>query len=373
VEALTTETRNELRLALLPGDGIGPEVVAEALKILTAAAGVGHWRLHVRRGLVGGAAVDATGDPLPPETLHLCRESDAVLFGAVGGPQWDALPGPQRPESGLLRLRQALGAYANLRPVRLYPALAGASPLRREVVADGVDVLIVRELTGGLYFGQPKERRGDAAVDTMAYSAEEVRRVARVAFEAARLRRRRVTSVDKANVLETSRLWREVVTQVAREYPDVELEHVLVDNFAMQLVARPGRYDVVVTENTFGDILSDLAAALVGSIGLLPSASLGAPGSVGLYEPIHGTAPDIAGRGIANPVGAILSAAMLLRYTLGRDAQARRIEEAVEEVLTAGYRTADVMTPGATRVSTGEMGDRILEAWRAREARADVG
>jgi 3-isopropylmalate dehydrogenase len=361
--ALRVQAKESAGIVLLPGDGIGPEVTGEAARVLEAVAAEGGWRLQARPAPIGGAAVDATGEPLPAETLRLCLESDAVLLGAVGGPRWDGLPGPQRPESGLLALRKGLGAYANLRPVRLLPCLAASSPLKDSVVAEGVDLLIVRELTGGLYFGQPKERRGDGAVDTLAYTAGEVRRLARVGFEAARLRRRRVTSVDKANVLETSRLWRAVVEEVARDYPDVELEHVLVDNCAMQLVQRPGRFDVLITENTFGDILSDLGAVLSGSIGLLPSASLGDPGRPGIYEPIHGTAPDIAGQGLANPCGAILSSALLLRYSLGRDAEATRLERAVEQVLEAGFRTADLASTGGTRVGTKEMGDRIIEAY----------
>lgn len=350
-------------IVLLPGDGIGPEVTAQALRVLQVVATEGGWRLEASEAPMGGASIDATGEPLPAETLRLCQGSDAVLLGAVGGPRWDGLPGPQRPETGLLALRKGLDVYANLRPVRLLPSLVGASPLKESVVAGGVDLLIVRELTSGLYFGRPKERRGDTAVDTMSYSVAEVRRLARVGFEAARLRRRRLTSVDKANVLETSRLWRSVVVELAAEYPDVELEHILVDNCAMQLVQRPDRFDVLITENTFGDILSDLGAVLSGSIGLLPSASLGDSGRPGIYEPIHGTAPDIAGQGLANPCGSILSAALLLRYSLGRDGEATRLERAVEQVLEAGWRTADLATMGGRSVGTKEMSDRIIEAY----------
>jgi 3-isopropylmalate dehydrogenase len=359
--------KSKYEVAVLPGDGVGPEVTAQAVRVLEEAARLGGWDVRCREALLGGAAVDATGEPLPEDTRALCLRCDAVLMGAVGGPRWDKLPGPQRPETGLLAVRQALSVYANLRPVRLLPALAACSPLRAETVAKGIDMLIIRELTGGLYYGQPKERRGDSAVDTMAYSRTEVARLARVGFEAARGRRRHVTSIDKANVLESSRLWREVVTEVAAGYPDVTLEHALVDSAAMQLVLRPSRFDVIVTENTFGDILSDLGAVLAGSIGLLPSASLGDPGGIGLYEPIHGTAPDIAGQDVVNPVGAILSVAMMVRHSFGRDDEARRIESAVEQVLTAGQRTADVMTPGATRIGTAAMGERVLAAMAARE------
>jgi 3-isopropylmalate dehydrogenase len=353
-----------MRIAVLPGDGIGPEVVAEALKVLRALEPAG-LRLETVQGDVGGAAVDAQGDPLPADTLALARGADAILFGAVGGPRYDTLPRPQRPEQGLLRLRKELGLFANLRPARVFPGLEDASALKREVV-DGLDLLIVRELTGDIYFGQPRgihrlpggEREG---YDTMRYSESEIRRIAHVAFAAARGRARRLCSVDKANVLETTQLWREVVTEVGRDYPDVELSHLYVDNAAMQLVRWPKQFDVIVTGNMFGDILSDAASALTGSIGLLPSASLDAH-QKGLYEPIHGSAPDIAGKGLANPLATILSAALMLRYSLRQEAAARRIERAVEAVLRAGLRTADLARGTERTVGTAAMGDAVVEA-----------
>ncbi len=361
-------------MLFLPGDGVGPEVTAEARKVLEVAGRRAGASFEFDTGLVGGAAVEATGVPLPPQTLRAARRADAVFLGAVGGPRWDGLPADRRPEAGLLALRRALGVHANLRPFRVHPGLAGASPLRSEVVAGGVDVLIVRELVGGLYFGRPRGRwphpSGARAVDTMAYCTGEVRRVARVAFGLARRRRRRLASVDKANVLETSRLWREVVEEEAAAFPDVELEHVLVDTCAMRLVQRPRSFDVILTENTFGDILSDLAAGLVGSIGLLPSASLadaGAPAggtrrSPGLYEPVHGSAPDIAGRGVANPVGAILSAALLLRHGCGLEAAARRVEGAVWTTLAGGAHPPDLGGGSGRPLGTAELGDRIARA-----------
>jgi 3-isopropylmalate dehydrogenase len=351
------------RVVLLPGDGIGREVAAEAALVLRDAARAADRDLEMIEMPVGGAALDRGLEPLPAESLEAARRADAVLLGAVGGPKHDGLPRDRRPEQALLGLRRGLGAYANLRPVKPHPALAGSSPLRPEVVR-GTDLLIVRELTGGIYFGTPRglEGRGDArrARNTMAYTAGEVRRIARVAFEAARGRRGRVASVDKANVLETSQLWREVVIETARDYPDVRLDHLYVDNAAMQLLARPSEFDVIVTENLFGDILSDEAAMLAGSIGMLPSACLGE--GPGLYEPVHGSAPDIAGRGIANPLGAILSAAMLLRHSLGLPAAADRVEAAVARVLDEGARTADLARPGETPVSTREMGGRVRAA-----------
>jgi 3-isopropylmalate dehydrogenase len=314
---------------------------------------------------VGGAAYDATGHPLPPKTLELCRRSEAVLFGAVGGPRWDGVQPPAlRPEVGaLLPLRKHLGLFANLRPARLYPALAGASSLREDLTGGGLDILVVRELTGGIYFGEPKGRSDDGkeATDTCRYSAAEIERIARVGFEAARKRSKRLCSVDKANVLETSRLWRETVSRLAEEYPDIELTHMLVDNCAMQLVRNPRQFDTIVTENMFGDILSDEAAMLTGSLGMLPSASL-AQGSFGLYEPIHGTAPDIAGQDKANPLATILSAAMLLNYSLGMPNAAADVERAVERVLESGARTADIATPGESVIGTREMGLLVLEA-----------
>jgi len=338
----------------LPGDGIGPEVVAEARRLVDA-VGADHdlsvtWENH----LIGGISIDTHGVALTDAVLEACRASDAVLLGAVGGPKWDTTdPDRPRPEQGLLGLRAGLGLFANLRPVRPFPALYDASPLRRERI-DGTDLLVIRELTGGIYFGE-RGREGDAAYDTCRYTREEVRRVAAWGFRAAGGRRGKVTSVDKANVLESSRLWREVVLEVAAEHPGIELEHMLVDNAAMQLVARPSDFDVIVTENMFGDILSDEAAMITGSIGMLPSASLGDSGP-GLYEPVHGSAPDIAGRGIANPIATCLSAAMMLRYSLDCVAGAERIEAAVAALLDAGHRTPDLGGTLATR----EVGDLLL-------------
>jgi 3-isopropylmalate dehydrogenase len=392
-------------ITLLPGDGIGPEVVAEARRVLDAtAARFGH-TFDYRQGLIGGGAIDATGAALPPETLDLCLGSDAVLLGAVGGPQWSDPRASVRPEQGLLQLRAALGVYANLRPVRVLDALADASPLRPERVR-GVDMLIVRELTGGLYFGRPQGREvvdgQRSAVDTLRYGEDEIRRVVGMAFELARGRRGKVTSVDKANVLASSRLWREVTHEVAAQYPDVTLEDVLVDACAMYLINRPADFDVIVTENMFGDILSDEASMIAGSLGMLPSASLGRPPTAngrppqeqgpgsrfqvpgaersalapgpwplapssrpGLYEPIHGSAPDIAGRGIANPLATILSAAMLLRWSLGLAAEADAVEAAVGRVLDEGCRTADIARPGEATIGTVAMGERVAASLAA--------
>lgn len=350
-------------IALLPGDGVGPEVIREARKVLLAVGKRYSRRFAFTEGLIGGAAIDAAGTPLPEDTLEICRKSGAVLLGAVGGAKWDGLPGDKRPEAGLLGLRKALRVFANLRPVRVFPALVGASTLKRHVV-ERVDLVVVRELTGGVYFGQPRGRfAGDAgiqALDTMVYTRSEVERVARVAFRLASKRRRKVTSVDKANVLESSRLWREVVTEVSQDYPNVELNHMYVDNCAMQLIRDPRQFDVVLTENMFGDILSDEAAMLTGSLGMLPSASLG-HGRTALCEPVHGSAPDIAGKNIANPLATVLSAAMLLRYSLGLDEESRAVEEAVTRVLEKGYRTADIFMEGTTLVGTAEMGDLLVE------------
>jgi len=351
-----------MRITVLPGDGIGPEVVAEALKVLRALESDG-LQLQFTEADVGGIAVDRYGDPLPAQTLALARTSDAVLFGAVGAPRYDNLPRGQRPEQGLLRLRKELDLFANLRPARVFPGLGEASALK-PLIVEGLDILIIRELTGDIYFGQPRgihtvepgEREG---FDTMRYRESEIRRIAHVAFQSARGRSRRVCSVDKANVLETMQLWREVVTGVAREYPDVALSHMLVDNAAMQLVRAPRQFDVIVTGNMFGDILSDEASAITGSIGMLPSASLDARHK-GLYEPIHGSAPDIAGKGIANPLATILSAAMMLRFSLRQEAFAQRIEHAVEAVLRAGLRTADLARAGETAISTAAMGDAVV-------------
>jgi 3-isopropylmalate dehydrogenase len=351
-------------ITLLPGDGIGPEVVAEGQKVLRAvAAKFGH-TFTFTQVLAGGIAIDQTGDPLPDETLQTCRASDAILLGAVGGPRWSDPRASVRPEQGLLRLRKELGLFANLRPVKVVPALAESSPLKSDLVGE-VDLVIVRELTGGLYFGQPQGRRDDengrAAVDTLSYTESEIERLMRVAFDLARMRRKKLTSVDKANVLASSRLWREVAHEVARDYPDVEYEDLLVDACAMHLLRRPGTFDVIATENMFGDILSDEASMLAGSLGMLPSASLGSQ-SPGLYEPIHGSAPDIAGQGIANPLATILSAAMLLRSSLNLVAEANAVESAVESVLAAGHRTADLVALGQPTVSTQDMGDLVVAA-----------
>jgi len=350
-----------MKIAVLPGDGIGKEIVAQAVRVLQRLA----LPLELEEAPVGGAGVDATGDPLPEATLRLARAADAILFGAIGGPQYDGLPRDKRPERGLLRLRKELGLFANLRPATVFPELAQASSLKPELVA-GLDIVIVRELTGDIYFGEPRgiqtlasgEREG---FNTMRYREGEIRRIARVAFEAARKRGRKLCSVDKANVLETTELWRQVVSEVGKDYADVALTHMYVDNCAMQLVRNPKQFDVIVTGNMFGDILSDEASMLTGSIGMLPSASLDEKGK-GLYEPIHGSAPDIAGQGVANPLATIISAAMMLRYTFGRTAEAERIESAVRKALQAGLRTADIHTEGSRKVGTAEMGDAVLGA-----------
>jgi 3-isopropylmalate dehydrogenase len=353
------------KILMLPGDGIGPEIVAEAIKILEVLRRDHGLAVEWDQGLIGGAACDAMGKPLPSETLATAREADAILLGAVGGPKWDKLERALRPERGLLAIRSELQLFANLRPALLYPQLADASSLRAELVA-GLDILIVRELTGDVYFGQPRgvrtlengEREG---FNTMSYRESEIERIIRTAFEIALQRRGRVCSVDKANVLEVSELWREVATAVAKKYPQVELSHLYVDNAAMQLVRAPMQFDVIVTGNLFGDILSDCAAMLTGSIGMLPSASLDAAGK-GMYEPVHGSAPDIAGQGVANPLATILSLAMLLRYTLERADLAKRVEQAVENVLRQGLRTADIMNHNTRQVSTQAMGDAVAAA-----------
>lgn len=350
-----------LNIAVLPGDGIGPEVIDEAIKVLEATGR----NFNFEHALLGGAAYDATGHPLPPSTLDLCRKSDAVLMGAVGGPKWDKIePAELRPEIGaLLPLRSELNLFANIRPAKTLRALMHASPLKEG--RSLVDLVVVRELTGGIYFGKPRERRdnGDTAIDTCVYTRAEVMRIARRGFQVARQRQSRLVSVDKANVLETSRLWREVVDDVAKDYPDVSLSHMLVDNCAMQLVRDPGQFDVILTENMFGDILSDEASMITGSLGLLPSASLSEPKGTdtvfGLYEPVHGSAPDIAGQGRANPLAAILSAAMMLRFSFGDGETADRIEAAVEDTLSAGLRTADIFESGTRLVSTKELGDAV--------------
>ncbi|MDH5535299.1 MAG: 3-isopropylmalate dehydrogenase [Betaproteobacteria bacterium] len=353
-----------MKIAILAGDGIGSEIVAQAIKVLKALAKDG-LKVEFEDAPFGGAGVDACGDPLPEPTLTLAREADAILCGAVGGPKYDALPRAQRPEQGILRIRKALGLFANLRPALLYPELVGASTLKPEVVS-GLDLMIVRELTGDIYFGEPRGRRQNAAgaregFDTMLYSEPEIRRIAAVGFQTAMKRGRKLTSVDKENVLETSRLWREIVTDVARNYPDVALSHMYVDNAAMQLVRSPKQFDVIVTGNMFGDILSDAASMLTGSIGMLPSASLDANGK-GLYEPVHGSAPDIAGKNIANPLATILSIAMMMRYTFDEESWAQRIEHAVKAVLARGYRTADIFEPGTQKTGTAEMGDAVVAA-----------
>ncbi len=347
-------------ITLLPGDGIGPEVITAAERVLRLVAEHSGTDFQFTERAVGGAAIRKLDSPLPDATLETCRKSHAVLLGAVGGPDFDALPPQQRPEAGLLRLRKELGGFANLRPACFYESLADCSPLRREVLQDA-DILIVRELLGGLYFGEPRGQSAHEAFNTLRYSEAEVERVARVAFEAARKRRHKVTSVDKANVLETSRLWRQTVTRVAAEYPDVTLDHMYVDNCAMQLVTQPARFDVIVTENLFGDVLSDEAAALTGSLGMLASATIG--GSVDLYEPVHGSAPDIAGKGIANPLGAIATVALMLRHTFNMEQQATDVEAAIGRVLAAGYRTADLRGTGTRAiVGTEQMGALVEHA-----------
>ena len=354
-----------MKICVLPGDGIGPEIIAQAVRVLNSL----DLKFELEEALLGGAAVDATGCPYPEATQKLAREADAVLLGAVGGPQWDSLPREKRPERGLLGIRKDLNLFANLRPAILYPELANASTLKPEVVA-GLDILIIRELTGDIYFGQPRGRRtavdghfpgAEEAFDTMRYSRPEIERIAHVAFQAARKRSKKVTSVDKANVLETFQLWKDVMTDVGQQYPDVELQHMYVDNAAMQLVKAPKAFDVVVTGNMFGDILSDEASMLTGSIGMLPSASLNSSNQ-GLYEPSHGSAPDIAGKGVANPLATILSAAMMLRFSLNQEAAAQRIEAAVQKVLAQGLRTPDIYSEGTTKVGTAQMGDAVVKA-----------
>ena len=354
----------EYRIAVIPGDGIGPEIVGQALLVLEAVGRRFGHTFHTEKLLAGGCAIDKTGGCLPQETIDTCLKSDAVLLGAVGGPKWDAVPGDQRPEKALLRLRESLGLFANLRPAILHAPLKGACPLKPELVPDGLDILIVRELTGGIYFGARGRREGKygpEAFDEEAYSVFEVQRIARVAFAAAQKRHKRLCCVDKANVLETSRLWRATMHRLAAEYPDVTCEDMLVDNCAMQLVRNPGQFDVVVTENMFGDILSDEASMITGSIGLLPSASIG-DSAPGLYEPIHGSAPDIAGQDKANPIATILSAAMMFRYSFQLPEEAGAIEAAVDRVLAAGWHTADTAGDAERLVGTREMGRLICEA-----------
>ena len=359
-------------IVVLPGDGIGPEVTAEGVRVLQAVGKRYGHAFNLTKDLIGGAAIDAYGTALREQTTQRCKGCHAILFGAIGGPKWDDPQAPVRPGDGLLALRKALGLYANLRPVKVYPFLQDAGPLKPAVV-EGVDLLMVRELTGGLYFGLPKKRwsttRGRRGVDSLRYSEREIERILRVGFELARGRRKRLTSVDKSNALETSRLWRQLAQELAWEYPDITLEHMLVDNCAMQLIQNPHRFDVIVTENTFGDILSDESSVLAGSLGMLPSASLaGVPAAGGrrrargLYEPIHGSAPDIAGQGNANPLATILSVALMLRYSLGLPKEAQAVEYAVEQVLEKGYRTPDLATQGQRAVTTAQMGQAVAEA-----------
>ncbi|MBE0507294.1 MAG: 3-isopropylmalate dehydrogenase [Marinospirillum sp.] len=357
------------KILVLPGDGIGPEITAEAVKVLEICRDKFGLDVSWEEGLVGGAGFDATGEPLPPETLEKAKAADAILLGAVGGPKWDKLPDiSKRPERGLLGIRKQLGLFGNLRPAILYPQLADASSLKPEVVS-GLDIMIVRELTGGIYFGQPRgirelENGEKEGFNTYVYSESEIRRIGKVAFEMARKRNKRVCSVDKANVLEVTMLWRDVMEEVGRDYPDVELSHMYVDNAAMQLVRAPKQFDVLVTGNMFGDILSDEAAMLTGSIGMLPSASLDA-NAKGMYEPCHGSAPDIAGLGVANPLATILSVSMMLRYSFGEGELAGKIEQAVSDVLDQGLRTADIVSAGMTKVGTAQMGNAVVKALKA--------
>ena len=354
--------KKSCRITILPGDGIGPEIMEAALEVLKAIEKKYDVSFEFKEGLIGGAAIDATGEPLPEETLKIAKESDAVLLAAVGGEKWDNLPTDKRPEKGLLKIRKELELFANLRPGKAYSALLDSSPLKENLIK-GVDLLVIRELTGGIYFGEPRgieERNGEkVGYNTMIYYEHEIKRIAKLAFELARNRRKKVTSVDKANVLEVSAVWREVVTETHADYQDVELEHMYVDNCAMQLVRRPKDFDVIVTGNLFGDILSDEAGALTGSLGMLPSASIGE--RYALYEPVHGSAPDIAGQGIANPIAMILSAAMMLDITCKLPEAARDIENAVEKVLEEGYRTGDIWSPGTKKVNTKEMTQAIIE------------
>jgi 3-isopropylmalate dehydrogenase len=350
------------KIAVLEGDGIGTEVVAEAIKVMEAVARKQNMKLNFSYGLAGGAALDEFGIPLPDETLKLCLNSDTVLLGAVGGPKWESNPHHLKPEQALLKLRKELGLFANVRPAKVYPALAGASTLRREIV-ENIDLIVMRELTGGIYFGEPKgiNNNGKERVgfNTLIYSESEIERIARSSFDMAMKRRKKVTSVDKANVLDVMQLWREVVTQIAKDYPEVELNHMYVDNCAMQLIRNPKQFDIICTGNLFGDILSDEAAMLTGSIGMLPSASLGE--NTAMYEPVHGSAPDIAGKGIANPLATIASLAMMFKYSFNMPAESDAIESAIDAVLKKGYRTADLVEDGKKTVSTSEMGDLVVE------------
>lgn len=347
----------EYKIAVLKGDGIGPEIITEAIKVLDKVAEKYGHKFVYQRGYLGGESIDKYGVPYSEETSRICRNSDAILLGAVGGPKWNEIEADKRPEKGLLAIRKELAVYTNLRPAILFKELRSASPLKDEIVEDGLDVMIVRELTGGIYFG-PREYSEEKAVDTMPYTRNEIERIARKAFEIARNRNKKLTSVDKHNVLDTSKLWRKIVNEVAKDYPDIEVSHMYVDNAAMQLIINPRQFDVILTENMFGDILSDEASMLTGSLGMLPSASLG-DGKLGLYEPCHGSAPDIAGQNIANPIATIMSAAMMLRYSFGLEKEALAIEKAVQDVLSQGYRTADIYTEGTKKIGTAEMGSQI--------------
>ena len=354
---------NTYRITVLRGDGIGPEIVNEAVKVLDKVSEKFNFGVEYTDALIGGCAIDAVGEPLPQDTIDKCKASDAVLLGAVGGPKWDGMQGNKRPEAGLLGIRSALGLFANLRPAVIFESLKDASPIKPELIGDSLDIMVVRELTGGIYFGERGRDTVDgveSAYDTERYSVPEIERIARIGFEMAKKRNCKLCSVDKANVLESSRLWRATVARIGEEYPEVEITNMYVDNCAMQLVRNPGQFDVLLTSNIFGDILSDEASMISGSIGMLSSASLG-PGKLGMYEPSHGSAPDIAGQGIANPIATILSAAMLLRYSFDLDEEAAAVEAAVKKVLEDGYRTVDIMSEGCTQVGTKEMGDLICE------------
>lgn len=348
----------EKKITVLPGDGIGPEVVASAVEVLKAVAKRFQHTFHIAYATIGGAAIDQHEDPLPQETIELCEQSDAILLGAVGGPKWDHNPAELRPEKGLLRIRKHFDLFSNLRPVQAIPSLIKSSPLKDKLVNE-VDLLIVRELTGGLYFGEPRKRTNEEALDSLVYSRPEIERIVENAFELASIRKGKLTSVDKANVLETSRLWRQIVDEKKAQYPDVEVEHSLVDSTAMKLITNPGAYDVIVTENMFGDILSDEASVITGSLGVLPSASIRSD-NFGLYEPVHGSAPEIAGKGIANPAATILSVAMMLRYSFGLKDEAAEIERAVNAVFNDGYFTADLATPGSRALTTNEWTEKVL-------------
>ncbi|AHC13527.1 3-isopropylmalate dehydrogenase [Salinispira pacifica] len=356
------QDKSTIRIAVLPGDGIGPEVMAEAEKILSKIMDDDGKTYELIHGDVGGIAIDNHGSALPGSTLDICRNSQAILFGSVGGPKWEGLPPEQQPErAALLPLRKTFGLYANLRPAVIFPQLQDASPLKNEVIGTNFDLLVVRELTGGIYFGEPKGRENDRAFDTLVYTKDEIRRIARVGFETAMKRNRKLCSIDKANVLTSMVMWREVVNEMAGDYPDVSVSHMYVDNAAMQLVKNPGQFDVILCGNMFGDIISDEASMITGSLGMLPSASL-ADGSFGLYEPSGGSAPDIAGQGIANPIAQILSMGMMLKYSFGMNEAYSRIFAAISKVLDQGFRTGDIMSKGCTRIGTAEMGDKILAA-----------